>query len=151
MNSNEKAKRVGIVFIALLIIGGLALMYTGNDAIVQGASKKEGILTAEQVKMSFDSVSGRLIKEAVKEGDVVKQGDVIMELDSTDTDLAIEKVKACLGVPEAVSRTMVSCFTHEANITRLKAAVDGRIQEKESVRKNSEKKGEAKVNISKKL
>ena len=101
MNSNEKAKRVGIVFIALLIIGGLALMYTGNDAIVQGASKKEGILTAEQVKMSFDSVSGRLIKEAVKEGDVVKQGDVIMELDSTDTDLAIEKVKAQIAQMEA--------------------------------------------------
>ena len=101
MNSNEKAKRVGIVFIALLIIGGLALMYTGNDAIVQGASKKEGILTAEQVKMSFDSVSGRLVKENVKEGDFVQKGDIIMELDSTDTDLSIEKVKAQIAQMEA--------------------------------------------------
>ena len=101
MNSKEKAKKVGILFIALLIIGGIALMYTGNDAIVQGASKKEGILTAEQVKMSFDSVSGRLINEAVKEGDFVKKGDIIMELDSTDTDLAIEKLKAQIAQMEA--------------------------------------------------
>ena len=101
MNSNEKAKRVGIVFIALLIIGGIVLMYTGNDAIVQGASKKEGILTAEQVKMSFDSVSGRLVKENVKEGDFVQKGDIIMELDSTDTDLSIEKVKAKIAQMEA--------------------------------------------------
>ena len=69
MNTKEKAKRTGIVFIALLIIGGLVLMYKGNDALVLATEKKEGILTAEQVKMSFDSVSGRLIKEAVKEGD----------------------------------------------------------------------------------
>ncbi|MBQ7497479.1 MAG: HlyD family secretion protein [Selenomonas sp.] len=101
MNSNEKAKRVGIVFILLLIIGGVALMYTGNDAIVQGMSKKEGILTAEQVKMSFDSVSGRLIREGVKEGDMVKKGDIIMELDPTDTDLAIEKLKAQIAQMEA--------------------------------------------------
>lgn len=101
MNSKEKAKRFGIGFIALLIVAGLALMYTGRDAIVQGAEKKEGILTAEQVKMSFDSVSGRLIKEAVKEGAEVKKGDVIMELDSTDTDLAIEKTQAQIAQLDA--------------------------------------------------
>ena len=93
MNTKEKAKRTGIVFIALLIIGGLVLMYKGNDALVLATEKKEGILTAEQVKMSFDSVSGRLIKEAGKEGDYVHKGDVIMELDSTDTDLSIAKLK----------------------------------------------------------
>ena len=87
MNTKQKATRVGVVFIALLIIGGLVLMYKGNDALALATEKKEGILTAEQVKMSFDSVNGRLLNEAVKEGDVVKKGDIIMELDSTDTDL----------------------------------------------------------------
>ena len=71
MNTKQKATRVGVVFIALLIIGGLVLMYKGNDALALATEKKEGILTAEQVKMSFDSVSGRLLNEAVKEGDVV--------------------------------------------------------------------------------
>ncbi|MBR1694090.1 MAG: HlyD family secretion protein [Selenomonas sp.] len=101
MNTKEKAKRTGIVFIALLIIGGLVLMYKGNDALVLATEKKEGILTAEQVKMSFDSVSGRLIKEAVKEGDYVHKGDVIMELDSTDTDLSIAKLKTQIAQMEA--------------------------------------------------
>ena len=101
MNTKQKAMRTGMVFIALLIIGGLVLMYKGNDALVLATEKKEGILTAEQVKMSFDSVSGRLIKEAVKEGDFVKKGDVIMELDSTDTDLAIAKLKTQIAQMEA--------------------------------------------------
>ena len=70
MNTKQKATRVGVVFIALLIIGGLVLMYKGNDALALATEKKEGILTAEQVKMSFDSVSGRLLNEAVKEGDL---------------------------------------------------------------------------------
>lgn len=73
---------------------GLLLMYKGNDVIQMGMEKKEGILTAEQVKMSFDSVNGRLVNLAVKEGDEVKTGDIVMELDSTDTDLAIEKLEA---------------------------------------------------------
>ena len=78
VNTKKKALRVGAVFIGLLFIGGLLLMYKGHDAIALGMEKKEGILTAEQVKMSFDSVSGRLLSVHVKEGDEVKKVDVIM-------------------------------------------------------------------------
>ena len=98
---NNRAKKVGIVFILLMIVSGLVLMYQGNDAVVLATQKKEGILTAEQVKLAFDSVSGRMINEAVTEGQLVKAGDVIMELDSTDTDLAIERLKAQLAGLEA--------------------------------------------------
>ena len=105
MNAKRKATRTGIVFIALLLIGGLILMYKGNDALALATEKKEGILTAEQIKLSFDSVSGRLIKESVKEGDYVKKGDVIMELDSTDTDLAMEKLKAQIAQMDAQIRS----------------------------------------------
>ncbi|SDO89546.1 HlyD family secretion protein [Selenomonas ruminantium] len=120
MNTKEKAKRTGIIFIALLIIGGLVLMYTGNDALVLATEKKEGILTAEQVKMSFDSVSGRLVKEAVKEGDFVKKGDVIMELDSTDTDLSIAKLKTQIAQMEA----QIASTSGTQGINYLKADTD---------------------------
>ncbi len=120
MNTKEKAKRTGMLFIALLLIGGVVLMYTGNDALVLATEKKEGILTAEQVKMSFDSVSGRLIKEAVKEGDYVKKGDVIMELDSTDTDLAIEKLKTQIAQMEA----QIASTSGTQGINYLKADTD---------------------------
>ena len=105
MNTRQKALRTGAIFIALLVIAGILLMYRGNDAVALGIEKKEGILTAEQVKMSFDSVSGRLLKEAVKEGDTVKAGDVIMELDPTDTDLSIERTKAQIAQLDAQIRS----------------------------------------------
>ena len=106
MNTRQKALRTGAIFIAVFIVAGLLLLYKGNDAVAIGMEKKEGILTAEQVKMSFDSVSGRLLKEAVKEGDTVKAGDVIMELDSTDTDLSIERTKAQIAQLDAQIRSM---------------------------------------------
>ena len=62
MDPKNRAKRVGIALIVLFIIAGLVLMYTGNDAVVLAVHQKEGLLTAEQVKMSFDSVSGRLVR-----------------------------------------------------------------------------------------
>ena len=71
MNAKQKAERTGIIFLVLLIVSGAALLYRGNDAVALGVTKKEGILTAEQVKMSFDSVSGRLLHQAVQEGDTV--------------------------------------------------------------------------------
>ena len=101
MNAKQKAERTGIIFLVLLIVSGAVLLYRGNDAVALGVAKKEGILTAEQVKMSFDSVSGRLVHQAVQEGDTVKKGDVIMELDATDTDLAIKKTKAQIAQIEA--------------------------------------------------
>ena len=101
MNERKKMLRVGAAFIALLLISGLVLMYKGNDAVVLATEHKEGILTAEQVKLAFDSVSGRMINEAVKEGQFVKKGEIIMQLDSTDTDLAIERMKAQIAQCEA--------------------------------------------------
>ncbi|MDY6268942.1 MAG: biotin/lipoyl-binding protein [Selenomonadaceae bacterium] len=101
MNARQKAERTGLLFLALLLIGGAVLMYRGNDAVALGAQQKEGILTAEQVKMAFHSVSGRLVHVHVTEGDVVKKGDVVMEIDAKDTDLSIKKTKAQIAQIEA--------------------------------------------------
>ena len=101
MELQKKSMKIGAVFLALIIVAGVLLMYTGNDAVAMGMKKKDGILTAEQVKVSFDSVNGRLVKEAVKEADEVKKGDVLMVLDSTDVDLSLEKTVAQIGQLEA--------------------------------------------------
>ena len=101
MNLRKKTFTMCAAFICILVICGIILMYKGNDAIALAIEKKNGILTAEQIKLSFDSVSGRLINEAVKEGQEVKKGDVLMQLDSTDTDLAIEKLKAQISQLDA--------------------------------------------------
>lgn len=101
MQPNQKAARVGIIFIVLLIVSGIVLMYRGNDAVILATEKKDAILTAEQIKLSFDSVGGRLINEAVKEGQVVNAGDLIMALDPTDTDLSIERLRAQIAQLDA--------------------------------------------------
>lgn len=101
MGARRKAMRAGILFIALLVISGVVLMYRGNDAVVLATQKKDAILTAEQVKLSFNSVGGRLINEAVREGQEVKVGQVVMELDATDTNLAIEKLRAQIAQLDA--------------------------------------------------
>ncbi|MBR1420105.1 MAG: HlyD family secretion protein [Selenomonadaceae bacterium] len=101
MNPNAQAKHVGIIFIAILLISGVVLMYRGNDAVALSTEKKEGIVTAEQIKLSFDSVSGRLINESVTEGQLVKTGDLIMQLDPTDTDLSIAQLKAQIAQLDA--------------------------------------------------
>ena len=101
MNPKSKANRGGIIFLAILIVSGIVLMYRGNDATILAVEKKDGILTAEQIKLSFDSVGGRMINEAVKEGQEISEGDLIMELDPTDTDLSIEKLKAQISQLDA--------------------------------------------------
>lgn len=101
MNSRKKAQKAGLLLIVLFVVSGILLMYTGNDATILAVEKKDGILTAEQVKLAFDSVGGRMINEAVQEGQIVRAGDVIMQIDSTDTDLSIEKLKSQIAQLDA--------------------------------------------------
>lgn len=101
MKIDTHPKKVLAVFIGLLICSGLVLLYNGFDPVAQAKIRKDGILTAEQVKVAFDSVGGRLIKEGVKEGEHVKKGDVLMVIDSTDIDLSIEKTKAQIAQMDA--------------------------------------------------
>ena len=97
---------MGIFFIIVLIASGILLLYKGNDAVAQGIIKKDGIVTAEQVKVSFQSVSGKLIREAVQESQEVKAGDILMELDSTDVDLDIAKTRAQIAQLDAQIQSM---------------------------------------------
>ncbi|WP_371373620.1 HlyD family secretion protein [Sporomusa aerivorans] len=101
MNLRQKSLRVGIVFLGLLLIGGMLLVFTGRDVVTLALEKKEGILTAEQVKIAFENIGGRLVNEAVKESQEVKKGDILMALDSTDIDLAIERLQTQINQMEA--------------------------------------------------
>ena len=49
MELKKKSLRIGFIFIGLLFLGGIILMYKGNDAVALATEHKEGILTAEQV------------------------------------------------------------------------------------------------------
>lgn len=102
----EKMLRMGIVFLGVLLVGGIILGFAGNDAVTISLEKKEGILSAEQVKLAFENVGGRLVKEAVQESQEVKKGDILMVIDSTDVDLSIERLKTQIAQMEAKIKQM---------------------------------------------
>ena len=133
MQPRRKAIRAGIFFIVLLIVSGVVLMYRGNDAVFLATQKKDGILTAEQVKLSFDSVGGRLINENVREGQEISAGQVVMQLDSTDTDLAIEKLRAQIAQIDA----QIQSTTGNMNLSHFRADND----EKQSFRQIDSQRG----------
>ncbi|WP_276840119.1 biotin/lipoyl-binding protein [Anaerovibrio lipolyticus] len=136
MDKKLRAKKFGMIFAVVMVVTGLLLMYTGNDALVLATEKKEGILTAEQIKLSFENVGGRMVKECVKEADQVKKGDVLMVLDSTDVDLSIAKLEAQIaqmksqiksaggGVNIAMSQADTNEQQSFRQIDQQKAAVD---------------------------
>lgn len=101
MDIHSKPVRIGLLFLGLIILCGLALLYKGHDAVAMAKEKRDGIVTAEQVRVSFDSVNGRLLKENVKEGDHVQRGDILMVMDSTDTDLTIQRLESQIAQMDA--------------------------------------------------
>lgn len=101
MNLKEKSLRVGLVLLVVLIAGGILLVAKGHDAVTLVVEKKEGILTAEQVKIAFENIGGRLVKENVQESQEVKKGDILMVLDSVDIDLVIERLQSQIGQMDA--------------------------------------------------
>ena len=117
MKVREKTKKISIAFIVIIFICGLLLMYRGNDAIYLASEEKNGILTSEQIKISFDDVSGRLLTQAVQEAQMVKKGDVLLVLDSTDIDLSIAKLEAQIAGADA----QIKSLSGTINIGRDKA------------------------------
>lgn len=106
LTEKEKMLRLGIVFLGILFVGGIVLGFAGHDAVTLSLEKKEGILSAEQVKLAFENVGGRLVKEAVQESQEVKTGDILMVIDSTDVDLTIERLKTQIAQMEAKIKQM---------------------------------------------
>ena len=92
----KKALLKPLIVFAVLIAVGTTFMVLGprRDADTLAQSQKYGTLTAEDVNTAFEKVSGKLVSRPAVEGRMVKAGDVLMELDSTDTDISIAKSKS---------------------------------------------------------
>lgn len=120
MNMHSKPVKIGLFFLGLIAVCGLVLLFKGNDAVAMAKEKRDGIVTAEQIKVSFDSVGGRLLKENVKEGDRVKKGDVLMVMDPTDTDLDIKKLRSQIAQLDA----QISSMAGSIDVAYQKADTD---------------------------
>lgn len=83
-----------IALVGAISIGGYLMAMDGKDAVSAADQKKEGLLTADVVNVSFQQVGGRVDSVKVAEEQEVKKGTVLMTLDSKDIDLQIQKLKA---------------------------------------------------------
>ena len=95
---------ISIGIVVLFLSGGSMLMSKGHDAVANSRERKASILTAEQINLAFQGVSGRITKVLVQEEQRVKKGDVLMMIDPTDTELQIEKLKANIAQIDAQIR-----------------------------------------------
>lgn len=82
-----------ILLTVALVTGGLLMTLDGKDAVTVASTVKYGLLTADSLNQSFQGVGGKITSIQVTEEQQVKQGDVLMVLDSTDIDLQIAKLK----------------------------------------------------------
>jgi HlyD family secretion protein len=78
------------LLIVLLAAGGAAACRRGGD---QDAHRATGYVEATDVRVSPE-VGGRIIELKVAEGDRVRSGDVIARLDTSDTEIAIQRAAA---------------------------------------------------------
>jgi len=93
-------RNVAILAVLALALGGGGFMLAaeGKDAVTLAANNKASIVTAEQVNVSFQGVAGKVIDVPVKEEQLVKKGDVLLQLDPTDIDLQLQKAQADIEV-----------------------------------------------------
>ena len=112
-----------ILLVTAFGLGGLFLTMEGNDAVSAATEKKDSLLVADQVSVSFQQIGGKIVSVSVQEGQVVKKGAVLMQLDSTDTDLLIEKTNAQIDAMDIqISQAEKSAGDQE--VVRQQKAVD---------------------------
>jgi len=135
-----KKKQIAGLLVLILILGlGGALLYSnGQDAVSISAEKKDSLLTAEQINVSFQQVGGRVTNVPVQEGLFVKQGTVLMQLDTRDIELQIEKLKIQMaGLDAQIKQAKASLGNQDIN--KQQYAVQLAQETLENARRNFER------------
>jgi HlyD family secretion protein len=126
---------LGVLVVGAIVTAGVVQSSQGRGTVVQLADVKREDITARvrapgkiepltQVKVSAD-VAGKVVRLAVKEGDTVRRGELMLQLDDTQYRAAFEQVKANLASAEARLReSTASLKVAETNYSRQRALFD---------------------------
>lgn len=134
-------KKNTVIFIILIValgLGGFLLTKEGKDAVSVAMYKKQAILTADQVSVSFQQVGGRVTDVLVQEGQFVKQDEVLMVLDPTDTELQIARLTSEIAAMNAKIKQAEEAIGGE-EVARQKLMVDASREILENNRLNYER------------
>ncbi len=129
---------LGVVLVAVVIVANVIRGAGGKTTSVQLAAVKRQDITARvrapgkieprtQVKISAD-VAGKVVHLAVKEGDTVKRGDLMLQLDDTQYRTAFDQAKAAVASAEARLREAEAALkVAETNYERQKSLFDEKL------------------------
>lgn len=134
--SSTKPRRFGrlalLAFVPLLLVGGATAYYIVNDHYV---STDNAYVQQDKVSISSE-VGGRIVDVAVRENDVVKEGDLLFRVDPAPYRIAIEQADASI----AAAQVRVSSLQTEYQTTNVdidSAREDVAFYEKEYQRQSS--------------
>lgn len=89
--------RTLMFFVVIICTASLLIMVgTRSDAVTQARRLQAGVVAADEISVSFENVGGRLVKRRVNESDTVKKGDLLLEINAEDIELAVASLKAQL-------------------------------------------------------
>ena len=129
MTKRVKWSVAGVVILAVVAIGGLTAMKGKNKAVevrtesVQSRDLVSSVTASGQVRpqtkvdLSSD-ITGKIVRLAVKEGEIVKKGDFLLQIDPQQAEAAVQRVEAML----ASSRAQMA--QAEANYTQAQKSYE---------------------------
>ena len=99
-----------------------------RGSLVATVSAAGNVLTPEEAAMAFQT-SGRVAKVNVQVGDAVKKGQVLLELDTTDLELALKSTKTSLAsstanLDQTKANLQFALRNAQSNLESTKAALD---------------------------
>lgn len=120
-----KKRLIPLILLTIaLVTGGILMTLDGKDAVTMASTVKYGLLTADTLNQSFQGVGGKITSIKVTEEQQVKQGDVLMTLDSTDIDLQIAKLKTDMQQLDVKIQQTVAQGDRKEDVERQVLAVE---------------------------